>query len=146
MALFRITHRSSLSPAAAWRRMTDWERHSGPVPFTSIRVVRTGPDGVGTRFTARTALGPAAFDDPMEVTSWQPPEEGRPGLCRLEKRGTVVTGWAEIEVRPYGQGSVVQWREDARVAALPRALDAPTAWCGRLLFGRALRYLLDHDG
>lgn len=121
--------------------MTDWERHAGPVPFTAIRV--TGAPGTGSGFTARTAVGPVGFDDPMEVTCWQPPQGERPGLCRLEKRGTVVRGWAEIEVRPYRRGSVVQWREDLRVRALPRALGAPVAWCGRVLFGRVMRQLLD---
>ncbi|MFC9324176.1 SRPBCC family protein [Kitasatospora sp. NPDC057015] len=146
MALFRITRRSELPAAEAWQRMTDWERHAGPVPFTAIRLVGPAAAGVGTRFTARTAIGPVGFDDPMEVTSWQSPQAGHPGLCRLEKRGTVVTGWAEIEVRPHREGSVVQWREDLRVAALPRALDPLTAHCGRLLFGRVMRRLLDADG
>ncbi|WP_371493973.1 SRPBCC family protein [Kitasatospora sp. NBC_00374] len=143
MALLRITRRSPLSAAEAWRRMTDWERHAGPVPFTAIRVTSASPRGLGAGFTARTAVGPVGFDDPMEVTRWQAPQPGRPGLCRLEKRGAVVTGWAEIEVRPQPDGSVVQWREDVRVTALPRLFDGPTAWCGRLLFGRVMRRLLD---
>ncbi|WP_405009114.1 SRPBCC family protein [Kitasatospora sp. NBC_01539] len=143
MALLRITRRSALSGTEAWRRMTDWERHAAPVPFTVIRLTGASPQGEGAGFTARTALGPFGFDDPMTVTAWQPPEADRPGLCRLEKRGRVVTGWAEIEVRPYRGGSVVQWREDLRVAALPRLLDRPTAWCGRLVFRRVMRHLLD---
>jgi hypothetical protein len=145
MALFRITRRSALPAAEAWQRMTAWERHAGPVPFTAIRVVGAPAEGVGTLFAARTAIGPIGFDDPMEVTAWQTPQGDRPGLCRLEKRGAVVTGWAEIEVRSHREGSVVQWREDLRVAGLPRALDPLTAWCGRLLFGRVMRRLLDAD-
>ena len=145
MALFRITRRSSLSAAEAWRRVTDWERHAAPVPFTEIRVAGASVAGAGTTFTAHTAVGPVGFDDPMEVTFWQSPLGDRPGLCRLEKRGTVVTGWAEIEVRPRGEGSVVQWREDVRVAVLPRMADTLTAWCGRVLFGRVVRRLLDED-
>lgn len=158
MSIFRITLRSALSSTEAWNRLTDWERHADLVPFTSIRVTGGSDEGSRAGFTARTGLGRIGFDDPMEVTCWQPPHAERPGLCRLEKRGTVVTGWAEIEVRPWMQdsalqgsvaqdsalqGSVVQWREDLRVAALPRVLDAPTAWCGRLLFGRVMRRLLD---
>ncbi|MFJ1707481.1 SRPBCC family protein [Kitasatospora sp. NPDC088346] len=143
MALLRITRRSPLPAVEAWRRMTDWERHAGPVPFTAIRVTSASPVGVGASFTARTAVGPVGFDDPMEVTRWETPAEGRPGLCRLEKRGRVVVGWAEIEVRPRPGGSVVQWREDLRMAGLPRLLDGPTAWGGRLVFGRVMRRLLD---
>ncbi|MER8185005.1 SRPBCC family protein [Kitasatospora sp. NPDC094015] len=143
MAFFQLTRRCPLPPAEAWRRMTDWERHAGPVPFTTIRVTSASGQGVGAAFTARTAVGPVGFDDAMEVTHWQPPEAGRPGLCRLEKRGSTVTGWAEIEVRADGTGSAVRWREDLRVAALPGLLDRPTVWSGRLLFGRVVRQLLD---
>ncbi|PWI40949.1 Immediate-early protein 2 [Streptomyces sp. ICBB 8177] len=141
MALFRITRRTELTAAEAWLRVTDWERHAAPVPLTAIRVTTAPPTGPGTRFTARTCVGRVGFDDPMEVTRWQPPGDG-PGLCRLDKRGSVVTGWAEIEVRPGASGSTVQWREDLRVAALPAALDGVTAWSGRLLFGRVLSRLL----
>ncbi|MBY8888265.1 SRPBCC family protein [Streptomyces sp. PTM05] len=142
MALFRITRRTPLTAAEAWRRVTDWERHAAPVPLTAITVTTAPPTGPGTRFTARTSVGPVGFDDPMEVTRWQPPRDGGPGLCRLDKRGSVVTGWAEIEVRPGVNGSIVQWREDLRVAALPSAFDGATAWSGRLLFGRVLGRLL----
>ncbi len=85
------------------------------------------------------ALG---FDDPMEIVSWQPPADGRPGKARIEKRGTVMTGWAELTVEPRGTGSRSTWREDIDVARLPRFAAGPTRLSSRLLFGRVLRKLL----
>ncbi|MYX35286.1 MULTISPECIES: SRPBCC family protein [unclassified Streptomyces] len=135
--IFRIERHSPLPAAETWRRVTDWERHAALVPLTTTVV--TGERS----FTARTGLGRASVDDPMEIVRWEPPDGGRPGRCRLEKRGRTVLGWAEIEVWPSeGGGSRVVWREDLRVRPLPAAFDRPTAWAGRLLFGRALDGLL----
>lgn len=78
----------------------------------------------------------------MEVVRWEPPAGGRPGRCRLEKRGSVITGWAEIEVLPEGPGAVVVWVEELRIRFLPRLLDPLVARAGRLVFGRALDGLL----
>ena len=142
MALFRVAHRSPLSAAESWRRITDWRRHGAHVPFTRVEAEPAGPTRPGTLLRARTGLGPLGFEDPMEVVSWEPPADGRPGRCRLEKRGSAVTGWAEIEVRADRGGSLVLWREDARIGPLPRLLDAPTALAGRLVFGRLVRSLL----
>ncbi|HEX5566910.1 MAG TPA: SRPBCC family protein [Streptomyces sp.] len=143
MAPIRIERRTELPAAEAWRRLTAWERHGRHVPFTRVEVTTEPPTRVGTSVVARTGVGRAAFDDPMEVVRWEPPEEGRPGRCRLEKRGSTVTGWAELEVTAQGGGTLVVWCEEVRVRALPRLLDAPTAWAGRLLFGRVVTGLLE---
>jgi hypothetical protein len=137
MAVFRVRHRTPLGPDETWRRLTDWTRHAAQVPLTTITVTPSG-------FVARTGLGRVAFDDPMEVVSLLPPGPGTAGRCRLEKRGTFVTGWAEIEVRARdgGTGSVVIWTEDLRLRILPPAFDRPTAWAGRHMFGRVIRGLL----
>ncbi|MGW1023597.1 SRPBCC family protein [Streptomyces sp. NPDC002577] len=145
MALIRIERVSPLSVAEAWHRLTDWRRHADVVPLTRVTVTTPPPTRDGTVFVARTGIGPAAFDDPMEVTLWEPPdpaEPGRPARCRLDKRGTFVTGWAEIEVHPSEAGSRVVWREELRVRRLPQFLDPPLAASARLLFGRAADGLL----
>jgi hypothetical protein len=143
MAPFTVSHDSPLPPAEAWARVTDWPRHGRFVPLTTVTVDHV-PSRVGTVFTARTAVGRVGFDDPMEVVSWQPPEaDGAGGHCRLEKRGRVMLGWAELTVEPHGTGSRTTWREEARAAKAPRFADGVSATAGRLLFGRVLRKLLD---
>ncbi|MGR3931958.1 SRPBCC family protein [Streptomyces sp. BRA346] len=145
MALFLIERPSPHPVDETWRRLTHWQRHGRYVPLSSVTLRSEGPTRVGSVVVAHTGMGRIGFEDPMEVVRWEPPGEGRPGLCRLEKRGSVVLGWAEIEVRADGERSRAVWREEARVARLPRVLDAPTAWAGRRVFGRVLRGLLE-DG
>ncbi|GHC54368.1 SRPBCC family protein [Streptomyces flavofungini] len=142
MAYFRVERTTPLGPAEAWGRLTDWERHGQVVPLTRVTVSGGLPRGTGTVFTARSGVGPLAFDDPMEVTVWQPPSATEGGLCRLVKRGAVVRGWAEIEVRAAGQGARVVWREELRVRLVPRVLDPVVARVAARVFGRAAGALL----
>ncbi|MEU7580171.1 SRPBCC family protein [Streptomyces sp. NPDC041068] len=138
MALFQFTRPTSLPAAEAWRRLTTWERHGDVVPLTRVDVLTPPPTHVGTVFVARSALGPLGFDDVMEVVEWTPPTTTAPGRCRLEKRGTFVTGWAEIEVRPDTTGARVLWREDLRVRRLPALFDGVLAAVSVRMFGRVV--------
>jgi len=127
----------------AWRRLTEWPRHGDVVPLTRVRLVTPPPTREGTVIVARSGLGPLAFDDRMEVTVWRPPMDGTPGRCRLEKRGRVVTGWAELEVRPGPGGrSRVVWREELGVRLLPGLFDPLLVRAARYVFGRAANRLL----
>ncbi|MEV8413760.1 SRPBCC family protein [Streptomyces niveus] len=146
MSVFRVARRTALPADEAWRRITDWPAHARTVPLTRILVETPGPSGTGTVFVARTGLGRVRFDDPMEVVRWEPPTAGRPGRCRLEKRGRVITGWAEIEVAESGGRTLVRWAEELRVSFLPRFLDGVTARTGRVVFGRVVDALLRGQG
>lgn len=143
MVTFLVERTAALPPAEAWRRLTEWPRHGAVVPLTRVTVVTPPPTAVGTVFVARTGVGPLAFADPMEVTVWRPPGGDGPGLCRLEKRGRVVRGWAELEVRP-GPGGVVRvlWREEIGVRFLPPLCDGLLHASARRVFGRAATRLL----
>ncbi|MGW5475386.1 SRPBCC family protein [Streptomyces sp. NPDC004008] len=141
MVLFRLERLVQLPADQAWGRLTDWPRHAEVVPLTRVTVLTPPPTAAGTVFVARSGLGPLAFDDTMEVTVWRPP-----ALCRLEKRGRLVTGWAEIEIRPYDEGrSRVLWREELAVRGLPGVVDPPLGWLARRMFGRAVDGLLRLD-
>ena len=141
---FEIERRTTLSAPEAWERVTDWERHSGLVPFTTVTRLAGPVTGVGSGFNGRTSIGPVGFDDPMEVTYWQPPEGDRPGVCRIVKRGRVVVGWAVLTVTPHasGRGSTVSWREEADVRLGGPLLRRPNALVGKAVFSRLLDQLL----
>jgi len=130
MARIEIVRSVRLAPEEAWARLTDWERHGDVVPLTRVVVTADG-------FTARTGLGPVGVDDPMEVVVWRPPY-----LCRIEKRGRWVLGWAELSVAPTTRGSLVTWREEIRVRGVPRAADRLTRTLARALFARTVDGLL----
>ncbi|MEV7396334.1 SRPBCC family protein [Aeromicrobium sp. NPDC092404] len=130
MALFEIVREVALPPEESWRRLTDWEQHGQHVPLT--RIIRTDRG-----FTARTGVGRLGFDDPMEIVEWSPPR-----FCRLEKRGRVVTGWAEVGVEPTVGGSRVTWREDLHVRGVPRWGDGLTRAAGTRMFSRVIDRLL----
>ncbi len=133
---------------AVWALVTDWPAQSRWIPLTTVTLDRPGQagslgSGLGARFTGRTRLGPIRFDDPMEVTEWQPAAGGAPGRCRVRKLGPWLTGWAEIEVAPAGAGARVAWSEDIRLRWMPgfadRVLAPVIAVMGSALFGRTLR-------
>jgi hypothetical protein len=164
---FRISRAVTLPADEAWLRVTDWRAHAAQVPLTTVSSVTPSPTRVGTVFVARSGLGRSGlgrsgpgrsgpgrfrpgrfrldrlgFDDPMEVVHWQPPDGGAPGLCRLEKRGRVIKGWAEIEVLPQGSGAVVVWVEELRIRLVPRLFDPLVVRVAHLVFGHALDGLL----
>ncbi|MFD5914107.1 SRPBCC family protein [Streptomyces massasporeus] len=143
MANFLLERTVPLPLDEAWRRITRWPRHGEAVPLTVVRVEPPGPTREGSLVVARSGAGPLAFDDPMEVTVWQPPQDGTAGVCRLEKRGRVVLGWAELEVRPGPGGRTrVIWREEIRIRFLPSLFDGVVRRSSRHVFGRALNRLL----
>ncbi|MFE8011623.1 SRPBCC family protein [Streptomyces antibioticus] len=143
MVTFQLERTVPLPLEEAWRRLTEWHRHGDVVPLTRITVVTPPPTREGTVFVARTGVGPLAVDDRMEVTVWCPPEGDEPGLCRLEKRGRIVRGWAEIEVRPGPGGRArVIWREELRVRPLPSAADPLLGSFSRRMYGQAVNRLL----
>lgn len=140
---FEITRRTTRSAPDAWTRLTDWPRHSGLIPFTTV-VPRPGPaQGVGSGFNARTAVGPLRFDDPMEITHWRPPTGSTEGVCRIVKQGRAVVGWAVLTVTPDGPGAVVTWREEANFRLAGPLLNWPNEIVGRAVFSRLVDGLLD---
>lgn len=139
MARFTIERDSALSATEAWLRLTDWQRHGDLIPLTTV--TRSG-EGVGSSFTARTSLGPLGCNDAMAVTAWRPPDAVSAGHCRIEKRGNVITGWAELTVTSTPTGSRIRWVEDASIRRTGKVLDVPSRLASQRIFGRLVDRLL----
>ena len=138
-----VVHRSShWSAEQAWARLTDWVAHGDMVPLTTVTYATSTQVGVGTRFVARTSVGPMGFDDPMEVTHWQPPRAGTAGRCRMVKRGGLVRGWAVLTVTPTSDGCSVTWTENIRVRFVGPVLSLPVRIIAPRVFGRLVDGLL----
>jgi hypothetical protein len=142
VARFTATVDVGAPATSTWAALVDWPAHGRWVPLTVVRVLTPSGSGVGARFVGRSGLGPVGFDDPMEVTEWQPPAGDRPGRCTVVKRGKVVLGSAWFEVAPLPAGrSRVSWTEQIELApvALTRPFAAVVAAAGRFAFTRTLR-------
>ena len=129
MKPFEIAREVPFSQQEAFSRLTDWQRHGDVLSLTTVRLTESG-------FVARTGFGRFGFDDPMDVVEWDPPR-----FCRLEKRGRVIRGWAEIAVWPTSSGSKVVWREVAHVTGVPRMFARLEKATGTALFRRLLNGL-----
>ncbi len=108
------------APAAhVWTVVTDWARQGEWIPATTVRVARGTGAAVGDQVVATTGLAGLRFDDPMEVTVWNPPHR-----CDVRHLGRVVRGsgsfvvdavnpttarftWTEDVDAPFGSAGVV---------------------------------------
>lgn len=120
MARFLVNQHVAAPSTVTWSILTDWPRHAGWVPLTSVSVTTGRAAGVGAGFLARTGIGRFAFDDPMTVATWQPPggdmPGDRPGRCDVTKHGSFIRGRAWFTVTPLPGGhSRVVWGEDVTV-------------------------------
>lgn len=129
-AAFTLELRVDDPPEVVWPRLWDLDRHTAAVPLTTTR--GTGALALGSRFSARTALGPLGFDDDMVVTSWSPPL-----AARIEKVGRVLRGGVEVDLEPTpGGGTLVRWRQRYGATGVPEvvaALARPVVRTGYLL-------------
>jgi hypothetical protein len=146
MARFTVVQEVRAPATATWAALVDWPRHGRWAPLTVVRTVTQRPDGVGAGFVARTGAGPLAFDDPMTVVSWQPPQGDAPGdppgRCEVAKSGRVVHGRAWFSVTPLaGDRSRVDWSEDVTVSPrrITRFAGPLLSLAGRLGFAATLR-------
>jgi len=100
-----------VSPAEAWSILTDWERQADWMADADRVEVRSAErEGVGVRLLVRTrVLGILAFDEPIEVTGWDPPG-------RLEIRhGSLVAGAGAWRLERIDGGTRFAWTEDVRL-------------------------------
>lgn len=141
---FVLRRHTTLSPAAAFAAVADFQGHAQGVPFTRVQT-DPGRPAVGWSFTATTALGPLALHDSMVLTRWEPPGPDGLGGYALRKTARILAGWAAVDVAPSVSGGTdVQWAE--QIDLRPRALGTLTApashWAGARVLARALDTLL----
>lgn len=112
----------------AFALLTDVARHTAWVPLTRVDAP-DHPLAPGDTFVA--VSGPTArsggpgLPDRMRLDRLEPPDTATrtTGRARYTKLGPVLTGWAEVTVRPLGAGHAeVRWRERIGVRGLPGAL------------------------
>lgn len=134
MGTFEVVRTVRAGRAKTFEVVADLRAHGDYVPLTRVEH-DPGPIGVGWRFTGRTGVGPLTLVDRMEVTRWEPGES-----FRIDKRGPVLDGWAEVHFTCDGPDTRVVWHE--HILVRPRALGrllAPVLDPGnRVLFTRVL--------
>jgi hypothetical protein len=140
VARFIVTQHVRAPASVTWATLVDWRRHGDWAPLTAVRLTTDEPGGIGAGFAAKTGLGPFAFDDPMTVTGWQPPDGDapgdRPGHCEVTKQGDAIRGraWFTVSPLPGGHCRVV-WGEDVtvwphRATRLTDPVFALVGWVG----------------
>lgn len=134
MGTFEVERTVRAARSRTFEVVADLRAHGDYVPLTTI-VHDPGPIGVGWRFTGRTGLGPVFLPDRMEVTRWQPGES-----FRIDKRGPVLQGWADVQFSDDGPDTRVVWTERITLGpvALGRVLDPLLDPVNRALFTRVL--------
>jgi carbon monoxide dehydrogenase subunit G len=144
MAHFTVVADTELPADEAWRRLLDLRAHTRAIPLTTLRGEVLTADGLraGSRFVARTAVGPVGFDDRMVVDQISPPSRDGAGSARIRKEGHVVRGQIDLTVVPTGRGSRVEWEQVIRVRPVPAVLDPVVALVARLAYGTTIRRLL----
>ncbi|EWT01352.1 hypothetical protein N865_08500 [Intrasporangium oryzae NRRL B-24470] len=144
MAHFAVRILSPLPADQAWARILDLRAHSAVIPLTTLTGDILYAAGLvpGSRFVARTALGPIGFDDSMVVDEVTQPTAGHGAWARIRKEGKAIRGLIELTITPQGTGSRVEWSQDISVRGIPRVFDPVVARVARAAYGTTLRKLL----
>lgn len=95
-------------PQVVFDALTDWSNQSEWMAGTDVRVTAGDGRSTGSRIVGRTGIGPLGFDDPMEITAWDPPRR-----VQVHHLGRVVRGDGvfEVEALPDGRSRFhwVEW-------------------------------------
>lgn len=144
MADFEVHLDPPLPAPEAWRRILDLRAHTAVIPLTTVTgdAMTAGELVDGSRFTARTGLGPMGFDDVMVVEAIVPPTSTSAGHARIRKEGNVVRGVIDLRVTPTAVGSAVVWAQRIGVRAVPSILDPVVSRAARAAYASTLRRLL----
>lgn len=102
------------TPQAVFEYVSDWEKQSEWILFTTVKAVKSTPNQKDSTLLAVTKLGPLKVADEMTVTEWQPYERivvehtGRivkgKGVFTVSEtsKDTCVFTWQEVTPVPFG--------------------------------------------
>jgi uncharacterized protein YndB with AHSA1/START domain len=111
------------------------------LPLTHVEA-DPGPPGPGWHFVGVSGIGPLVLRDPMVVTTWVPPGDGRTTAeYAVVKTGRVLAGWADVVLTACTPSSTrLRWREQIvlRPRPLGVALAVVTDVAVRAMFERAV--------
>jgi len=136
---FVVELRTDLPPDEALRRVLDLRAHDRIIPLT--RVTPAMPAGAltaGTRFVARTSLGPVGFDDPMRIEKLS----FVPASATIVKLGRVIRGVVSVEVTSSAGACLVRWSQSVDLPWLPGVLQSAAARVLKAGYRRVLQRLL----
>ncbi len=109
MARVRVSTTIGAPPADVWADIRDIGRHVEWMHDAESITFSSGQrEGVGTRFTCATRIGPLRTSDRMVVTEWA---EGKQMGIRHEG---VITGQGRFSLAPQGRGTHFTWDEELR--------------------------------
>ncbi|HET8599884.1 MAG TPA: SRPBCC family protein [Segeticoccus sp.] len=125
MAAFDLRRVVPAPVPVVWQVVTDFGGYGRFIPLTTVRT-DPGPPGQGWCFTGLTGLGQLRLPDTMRLTRWRPPvHAAAPAAFTVVKTGPLLAGWADVQVSPHPQGSLVRWQEE--IVPRPVALGRLTA-------------------
>ncbi|MCC2593755.1 hypothetical protein LKO27_10095 [Tessaracoccus sp. OS52] len=147
LAHFTVELETDCPPSTAIRRVLDLRRHSRVIPFTTVTPsVPADSLSPGTRFVARTSLGPVGFDDAMRVDTISLGDGLPTASARISKESRAIRGSIRLLVSPTAAGSLVRWDQDVSLPWLPGFLQRPAASVLRLGYRQVLSRLLRGSG
>ena len=106
MATIQISTQINASPQFLWEEMRHIDRHvNWMLDAVSITFLSTTTEGMGTKFTCLTKVGPFKTTDVMTITQW---EDAR--TMGVEHVG-LVKGTGSFQIAPSREGSTITWKE-----------------------------------
>jgi len=106
MATIQISTHINVSPDVLWEELRHIDRHVNWMnDAVSITFISPTTEGVGTKFSCLTKVGPLKTTDIMSITQW---EEAR--TMGVEHVG-LIKGTGVFRITPEGEGSTISWQE-----------------------------------
>ncbi len=106
MTTIQISTQINVSPEILWEELRHIDRHVNWMnDAVAITFLSPSAEGVGTKFSCLTKIGPFKTTDIMTITQW---EDSR--TMGVEHVG-LVKGSGTFQIVPHREGSTITWQE-----------------------------------